>query len=345
MQDFPWPVGAATALGPMPGSDITTSAELVLGELPEFPHVPDLPERGVGADPIGRTAALLTDLAVEVAPTGYRVAARPGRHHKRGVDLVHRDMDGLEHAAERDGTRDGLLKTQVAGPWTLTASIELARGHRVLTDHGALRDFTGALVDGVGKHVTELAQRTGRRVVVQLDEPLLPEVLAGSLSTPSGYGTVPSVPEPEVKAVLAPVVEQLEHATGSPVVLRCGVPRPPVGVLRGTGAQVLSLDATQLAGAPGRLLDEIGEAWEEGTVLLLGLVPDTAPAERVDLRGLAEPALWLVDRLGFNRSILAERAVPTPVRGLADADESWVRRALSLTRDLGKAFVEPPQGW
>ncbi|MDV6013524.1 methionine synthase [Haloechinothrix sp. LS1_15] len=345
MRQLPWPPGTATAVGPMPGTDIVEATAVVFGELPEFPHVPDLPDRGVGADAIGRTAALLLDLPVELVPTGYRVAARPGHDHRRAVDLLRWDLDALEEAAARAATRGGVLKLQLAGPWTLAASVELARGHRVMTDPGALREFTTSLTEGVAAHIGELSERTGMRVVVQFDESVLPEVLAGALPTPSGYGTVPSVPAPEVTALLKPAVDELEQVSGTPVVLRCEGPRPPVAVLRDAGVKAVSLDATLLPGAPGRVLDEIGEAWEADTVLLLGLVPATPPAERVELRSLAEPALWLVDRLGFGRSLLAERAVPTPTAGFAGVDREWARRALGLSRDLGKAFVEPPEGW
>lgn len=328
----------------MPGTDTAEAAEIVLGELPDFPYLPELPHRGVGADLIGRTSGLLVDLAVEVVPSGYRVAARPGRHYRRAVDLLRWDVDAFTEAAQRTGPR--LVKTQLAGPWTLAAGVELARGHRVLTDHGATRDFADSLVEGLTAHVAELAERTGAQVVVQFDEPTLPDVLAGSLSTPSGYGTVSSVPEPRARDLLASVVSAAESRTGQPVIVHCCSPRPPIGLLRSAGAGAISLDATVLDGAPGTVLDELGETWDSGTTLLLGLVPSQAPAgARAGLRELAGPALRLVDRLGFNRAILAEQAVPTPACGLAGASGEWLRRALSLTRDLGKAFVEPVQDW
>lgn len=358
MSKHPWPIGAATGIGSMPGEDAAESAAIVLGELPEFPHLPELPERGVGADLIGRTAATLVNLAVEVVPSGYRVTARPGIDHRRGVDHLRWDLDALEQAIQDSGVRPRVMKTQFAGPWSLAANIELPRGHRVLTDHGALREFTQSLVEGLTEHVAELAARTGAKVVVQLDEPALPDVLAGSLPTPSGYGTVPSVREQDAGELLASVIEPLEGATGSPVVVHCCAPRPPIGLLHGAGAGGIAIDATVLfpppsprsrppglAGAPGSLLDEIGEAWEDGAVFFLGLVPSLAPTGKVELRELAEPALSLVDRLGFNRSILRERAVPTPACGLAGADRDWMRRALALARDLGKAFAEPPESW
>lgn len=337
------PPGAATGIGSLPGTDPTAAAALVTGELPEFPHLPELPARGAGADLLGRTAALLVDLPIELVPSGYRVAARPGRDHRRAVDLLRWDVDAFAEAAER--TRPTVLKIQVAGPWTLAAGIELARGHRVLTDPGALRDFAHSLVEGLNGHVGELAERTGARIVVQFDEPTLPDVLAGALPTASGYGTVASVAEPDARDVLADVVAGTRKISGNPVLVHCCATRPPVALLRSSGADALSLDATRLDGAPGSLLDEIGETWDSGTELLLGLVPARAPENAPSLYDVAAPALRLVDRLGFNRAILAERAVPTPVCGLAGATGDWVRRALSLTRDLGKAFVEPPEGW
>jgi hypothetical protein len=132
-------------------------------------------------------------------------------------------------------------------------------------------------------------------------------------------------------------------AAGAGVVVHCCAPSPPVTLLREAGASALSIDAT-LKALP-ETLDELGEAWQAGTTVFLGLVPSTGPAEPVELRALAKPALDLADRLGFPRSILGELAVPTPTCGMAGASAKWVRRALSLTRDLGKAFLEPPEEW
>jgi hypothetical protein len=80
-----WPPGAATAIGSMPGTDPLEAATVVVGELPDLPHLPELPGRGAGTDIIGRGAALLVDIAVEIVPSAYRVVARPGADHPRGV--------------------------------------------------------------------------------------------------------------------------------------------------------------------------------------------------------------------------------------------------------------------
>lgn len=327
----------------MPGTDAAEAAAVVVGELPDFPYLPELPARGLGADMFGRTAAMLVDLAVELVPSGYRVTPRPGHEHRRAVDLLRWDLDALEKAVQDAGAPPAVIKTQLAGPWTLAAGIELARGHRVLTDRGAVRDFAESLVEGVTAHAAELASRTEASVVVQLDEPMLPEVLAGSLPTASGYGAVPAVPEPEARELLASVIERLAQATGSPVIVHCCARRPPVRLLHSAGAGGIALDATGLDG--NELLDEIGEAWDAGVVLLLGLVPALEPPEAVGLRELARPALELTDRLGFNRSILAERAAVTSTCGFAGASTAWMRQAMTQARDLARAFVEPPESW
>lgn len=325
----------------MPGTDAIEAARTVIGELPDLPHLPELPDRGTGADMIGRTAALLVDLAVELVPSGYRVTARPGGDHRRGVDLLRTDLDALEEAVDSAGARPEVVKVQAAGPWTLAAEVELYRGHKVLTDPGALREFAASLAEGLRVHVTEVSRRLGTKVVVQLDEPGLPAVLVGSVPTPSGYGTVPAVPESAVAELLRSVLDALPV----PRIVHCCAPRPPLALLRGAGADALAVDVELLAGAPRATVDALGEAWDSGASVLLGLVPAMEPAVAPTLAGLARPALDLVDRLGFDRALLAQRCVPTPSCGLAGATPGWVLRALTLARELGQAFVDPPDSW
>ncbi|MBL8925769.1 MAG: methionine synthase [Pseudonocardia sp.] len=369
-----WPAGAATGVGSLPGTDVTEAAATVVGELPLLPHLPELPARGVGADMIGRTAALLVDLAVEVVPSGWRVTARPGRDHRRALDLLRFDVDALDAACA--GPRPGWVKVQAAGPWTLAASVELHTGHRVLTDRGAVREFAGSLGEGLRAHVVEVAERTGARVLVQLDEPSLPAVLAGMLPTASGWGTVRSVSAQDAQDLLRDLVAGLE----APVVVHCCAPNPPVRLLAAAGVVGIGIDATlPVFSGPTALsaaLDALGEVWDAGIPLLLGLVPAVPPqrtrsavdssratgeasrrespdADRgsddpgapSSLRALARRAFDLADRLGFDRARLAELAVPTPTCGLAGATPEWARRAMTLSRELGQAFVDPPETW
>jgi hypothetical protein len=166
--------------------------------------------------------------------------------------------------------------------------------------------------------------------------------------TPSRYGTVRSVSESAAKDVLRDLVA----GVGVPVVLHCCADRPPVPLLADVGAAAVGIDATRpaIAGrtAVPAALDELGAVWDAGTPLLLGLVPSRAPAapgrqgRPVRSRDLAAPAFDLADRLGFDRVRLSTLCVPTPTCGLAGADPAWSRRALELSRELGRAFLDPP---
>lgn len=336
-----WPDGAATGVGSMPGEDAREAAATIAGELPVLPYLPELPARGVGADMIGRTAALLVDIAVELRPSGYRVADHAGGDHRRAVSLLRSDLDAFEEAC--DPIRPGWVKLQAAGPWTLAASVEVRTGHRVLTDHGAVREFAASLAEGLRLHAAEVAARTGAMVVLQLDEPGLAAVLEGRVPTPSGYGTVRSVSEAAAKDVLRGVL----GTVGVPVVLHCCADRPPMGVLADVGAAAVGIDATRpsVAGrtAHPAALDELGAVWDAGVPLLLGLVPALAPGRPVTSRDLARPAFDLADRLGFARERLAHLAVPTPTCGLAGADPAWAKRALTLAREMGEGFLDPPE--
>lgn len=336
-----WPAGTATGVGSMPGDDVREAAASVVGELPLLPHLPELPARGVGADMIGRTAALLVDIAVEVWPTGYRVAARAGGDHRRGVDLLRGDLDAFDEACEP--ARPGWVKVQVAGPWTLAAGVELHTGHRVLTDRGAVREFAASLTEGLRAHVAEVAARTGAQVVLQLDEPSLPAVLGGRVPTPSGYGTVRSVSGTAVRDVLRDLLADV----GVPVVLHCCADDAPLRLLADLDAAAISVDATRPA-VSGRTavpaaLDRLGEIWDAGTPLLLGLVPATGLGDRVTATDLARRAFDLADRLGFARARLAGLAVPTPTCGLAGATPDGARRAMALCRELGHIFTDPDE--
>src|SRR2546423_11304956 len=91
----PWVPGSATGVGSLPGTDTDESTRFVFGELPDFPHLPELPARGPGADLIGRGATFLVDLHVDLQPSGWRLVDRPGVDERRARDFLARDLDVL----------------------------------------------------------------------------------------------------------------------------------------------------------------------------------------------------------------------------------------------------------
>jgi hypothetical protein len=330
MTERPWAPGAVTGLGSLPGTDPAEAAALVLGELPALPHLPELPARGPGADLLGRGAALLVDLPVELVPSGWRLTARPGRDVRRARDLLAWDLDALEKAA---AGWVGPLKVQAAGPWTLAAGVELPNGHTVLSDPGAVRDLAASLAEGIRVHVATVQARVpGAVPVVQLDEPTLPAVLAARIATPSGYGTVRVPERTVVEQVLRDVLAVADEGAR---VVHCCAPDVPVALLQAAGADAIALDAALLDTAA---YDDLGAAVDAGVALWLGVLPGTDSP--VSLDQLRERVRRLWSALGFAPAQLASSVVPTPACGLAGASPSYVRRAMSLLRDLGQVLLD-----
>lgn len=330
VSDFPWRAGAATGVGSYPGDDPEETLRTVLGELPELPHLPELPARGPGADLTGRTAGLLVDLPVHLEPSGWRFSDRPGRDTVRTRDHLARDLDVLEEVA---GGHDGPFKVQVCGPWTLAATIELRNGQRALKDPGAVRDLTASLAEGVARHVADVRRRLPQAgILLQLDEPALPAVLAGAVPTASGFSRLRAVEASLADEGLRRVIEA---ADAFPVV-HCCARDVPYALLRGAGAKAISVD---LALVPRRDDDVIGETIDAGVAMFVGAVPGTDTA-LPSLQRTAEPVRDLWRRLGFPPARLAEQVVITPSCGLAGASPRYVRDALKRCRDTARMLFE-----
>ncbi|MER7003999.1 methionine synthase [Dactylosporangium sp. NPDC000555] len=304
----------------MPGSDIAEAQRIVLGELPDLPHLPELPARGPGADMIGRGGAFLVELPIELYAARWRMAARPGHDLRVARDLLERDLDTMtEQAAEFAG----VFKVQVPGPWTLAASLALPIGGQVLRDPGACRDLVESLIDGVRAHVAEVRARLPHAtVLLQLDEPSLPAVLAGRVPTESGFGTLRAVDPAVARTALSGVIA----AAGVQVVVHCCAPSAPLQLLREAGALGVALDLSLV-----RDLDGLGEHLDAG----MGLFAGVAGRSSADLAGQVRD-LWR--KLGFPLKTMAAQVVVTPPCGLpADAG---ARSTLTAVREAGRRLTD-----
>ena len=320
---------AATVIGSMPGTSIRDSVALIAGELAgsdAVPHLPELPARGPGSDMVGRTGGLLAgvvpDLALETTPDGWRFADAPGRDMRRATSWLGEDLDAWEEVLE---SYDGVAAASLAGPWTMAASIELHFGERALKDAGACRDLAGALAHAAGDYVAQLRRRLPKaQHWIWLDEPVLNSVLLGSIPTQSGRGRIAAIEPHIVEIAISQVLEAIT-AAGASTAIHCCATRPPLGLLRRTPADALSIDL--LSYSP-RDDDELGELIESGRRLVAGLIPGTDRELSGDIDTVA-PLRQLGGRLGFDEGRMAGSTLISPTCGFAGASPAYVRSALA----------------
>lgn len=335
------PMVLATGIGSWPGTDIREALRVVrdlLAETPEgvttMPYLPELPARGPGTDLVGRTAAVLVELPVDLQPQGWRLVDRPGRDAERTSSWWGQDLDELAEAY--DGWT-GPLKLQLAGPWTLAAALWLPLGDRVLSDAGATRDLAESLAEGVRTHLADVTRLVpGAQLTLQLDEPTLPAVLLGHIRSDSGFRVLPTPDLSQAEHVLGTVVEAARSA-GAATAIHCCGDEPPVDLLRGAGSDAISLDCATLTTASW---DAIATAVEAGTTFWAGALGTTRPTAHEQARD-ALATRW--SELGLNPTTLADVGI-TPACGLAGASPESARGITRATLDAAQALAEVAAG-
>jgi methionine synthase II (cobalamin-independent) len=318
----------------MPGTDPQEACAVVMGELPDFPFMPELPGRGVGADMIGRTAALLVDLPVETTPRGWKFSTHPGQDQRRAEAFLNFDLDAIQDAA--DGYA-GPLKISVCGPLTLAARIELSRSQNpALSDEGALADLTASLAEGVAAFAAQVSARVpGATVVVQADEPSLPAVLDGRIRTASGLNFVRALDQTVASDTLRTVLA----ATGAFTVVHCCAAAFPFLFIKEAGARAVSFDLGLLE---RRDLDPVAEVAEAGLGLLAGAVPTVTDGQARPRppRDTAEAVVTLWRRMTLDPAALAGQVVVTPACGLAGLSPEQARARLEHCREAARIVPE-----
>lgn len=314
----------STGIGSWPGTNLQDALEIAFAEAPELPYLPELPARGAHGDLIGRSTAYLAGLSVDLQPAGWRLTDGSGREHRQSKATMRSDLDLLEEVAQG---YSGLFKFSFAGPWTMAAMMERPRGDRVIADSGARRDLGQSLAEGISQTIAEMRRRLPDiRPVVQLDEPSLPAVLAGSVPTASGFSRHRSVDEMEIGETYAQLVALLgSPESGAPVTLHSCAPGVPIPLLHGAGIRGLSLDLDQLT---SRDWDALGVAMEDGVWLGAGALPtgSTLSPDQVSDRVLRP-----LRALGLD-PVIAARLVVTPACGLAGVEPTAALRALRTVR-------------
>jgi methionine synthase II (cobalamin-independent) len=322
------PLIRTTGIGSWPGTDMMDAIKIAFAECPDLPYLPELPARGAYAQLIGRSTAFLAGLAVDLQPAGWRLTDASGRDHRLAISTLRNDLDLLEeHAQGYEGT----IKLSVAGPWTLAAMMERPRGDRVLADSGARRDLSQSLAEGTAQLVAELVRRLPDiEPLIQLDEPMLPAVLAGTIATASGLSRHRAIESSEISGA---IIYARERLAPTPVAVHCCAADPPIELLRLGGVSGVLLDIDQLSAADW---DDVAATLEAGQWIGMGALPTdrTLGPDQVARRVLSS-----LRDLGLEPPVAA-RVVITPACGLASASRDDAVRALRTLRSAGQIVME-----
>ena len=171
-------------------------------------------------------------------------------------------------------------------------------------------------------------------VLLQLDEPSLPAVIAGRVPTESGLSAYRAVDGPDAATGLRTVVDGGRacrwSCTAARRTCRCR--------WSGTPAPWPSRSTCRLVDD----LDPLGEALEAGLGLFAGAVATRPPAagRAPTSKEVAERVRNLWNRLGFPVARLPQQVVVTPACGLAGAPMPYVRAVLTACREAGRRLAE-----
>ena len=316
-------------VGSLPGTDIVKAIKVVIDEHTDFMYLPELPNRGPGADMIGRAGALLStvagDLAIETTPTGWKFADAPGMHVRRALSWLNEDLDRLE---ERIGAADVQLKVQLTGPVTLAATIALQRGERAIADQGAVRDIALAHREAVVAHVRDVQRRLpGASITMQIDEPAMTAAVLGTLPRQSGFGKLRSLESAVVTDMHSGIATAILDAGATPWLHSCA-PTWPLALATKAGYRGISADFSLLTDADEEAL---GTTIEHDVAIVAGVIPTSDAA--LTSKPASEVATVTPLRLRYQRLGLQQRlagVVLTPTCGLGNV--TWKSALVAIAR-------------
>ncbi len=317
-----------TAVGAWPGTNVHDATSLMRDMCVGLLHLPELPDRGPGADMIGRTMGLLSsvanDFAVETVPTGWRMTAARGRDMRRADAFIGEDLDKAEELCTG---YDGDFKIQIIGPWSLAASVENRSGEKLLRDSGAVRDLAGALGHTIESYVADVQRRLPlATVILEIDEPYVTDVLRGSVKTQSGW----SAHSPVEPVIVEDTLQRVrEHHDGQSVI-HCCADEVPFDLFRKAGFTAPSWDVALVGPSAA---DHIGEQIDAGGFVILGLEPSSVKAG-------VDTVVKLGNRVGYQDAEWNSHIVLSPPCDLIDMSLSQARERMETLNKVAKALAQ-----
>ncbi|MCT1634328.1 hypothetical protein M3B03_01230 [Corynebacterium pseudodiphtheriticum] len=335
------------ALGPLAGTSMAAAGDMVISEFGDQLHLPHLPQRGLGSDAVGYSAALLESLSVDRGARSWQLSARPQRWSWFLKDLRERDIDVLEETWQHAGQE---IKLQVMGPVSLASQIELADGHRVLSDRSALFDLADALAVGIANFRADMTRRFSATTVLQIDEPYLTQCVRGEIRGATDYHKIAPLDPDDFAALLArcsegPVeylnVSETDHDTLHQVIADAVADnKQQASVSNSGGVREIIIDQHQLTGTAK--LDQLAELIDAGVRVGLACVPPDLiwDDQGENPRRLAVRIARLLDTLGIERLAGSRLIDICPQPGIPGKTILDCARTYRLSREVARMLAE-----
>ncbi|AJT41448.1 hypothetical protein [Psychromicrobium lacuslunae] len=325
----------ASGSGQWPGQDVPEADQVIFGELgdPHLPFLPELPARGVGADRVGRSAAVLTELPVDLQSYGWRLTQRPGADLQRARSFLASDLNMIADVVGVQQSVVPELKVQLLGPLSLAAALHLPLGERAISDLGARRDIADSLAAGLSDHLSAVREAApDSRLVLQIDEPEAKRALSGAIPTVSGYRRIRSVSRQETRMLWSTLIEAAQRAGAEETLL--SIPGGSLTEALESDFDGVALPATDL---DAQRWEQVAPALEAGRRLWLGI--DTVLDARISTRQRAE-SVWRTWRtLGLPASLLSQLRL-IEAADFAQSTPEAVKVALGRLTDLSDALQQ-----
>ena len=268
---------------------------------------------------------------MDVQPYGWRIVDRPGKDFRRARSALSTDINILADVIGAEETPAADIKVQLRGPLSLAAGLHLHNGERALIDHGARRDLAASLAAGAGGYLSRVAAAApGARIVVQIDEPEIASVLAGTIPTSSGYRTLRSVPGREATDAWQLVIDALRAAGAVEVVVSVPEVEAPFERILAAGADGI---AVPLRALTSRQWEQLAGAVEAGKRLWAGALDVADPAAALPRVADVVETVW--------RPVAPAGPAGVDARRPAGHAVGRAGRAFAVVRDGGAGAADP----
>ncbi|NYE58799.1 methionine synthase [Carboxydothermus ferrireducens] len=338
-----------TGIGSMPLVDATKNLEIIKEALPQIPHWPQMPQRGVAEHFVFQFLRPLTEVGLLQVEGNKGIFKKDETFPEKLTFFYEKYFEALEKrdyaffAMPRE-SGEGLyllvekfneyfpralaVKGQMAGPLSILLTLTDENKIPAFYDPEIREAVVKTLVMSARWQVNFL-KNTGRKVYLFVDDPAI-----------ANYGSFThlTLKREEVVGVLKEIIDGILEEGGIPGVHSCaGI---DWSIVTEAGAQVVSVDAYNYLDSLFPYKEEIKSLLNTGGILALGIIPTGPEIENYSLEDLYkdyEQKVNLLREMGVvsdNSNIML-----TPACGTGLLLPEHAEKIYGLLRDFGKEIT------